>query len=133
MFRRAQQAVFAALLTLSPCIAGAQTTPQLTPVPAVTAEKTSWFLAREPIVVNGELYYPFGPVQFFNRHHMIRSGSFSGIPLYTDASRQPESLVFVPLPGERVQPYQRSQPGVLVGTTGSAGSLPAVAGAQTAS
>ena len=128
MFRRAQRAVFAGFLTLIPCAAMAQTVWQPTQAPTLTAEKTSWYLANEPITVNGELYYPAGAVTFFNRLQMVRSGSFNGIPLYIDPGFQPDSTVFVPLSGERMQPYQRRQPGVLVGTTGStpASSLPAV-------
>jgi len=127
MFRRAQPVVFAAFLSLIPCAAMAQTVWQPPLPPAVTAEKTSWYLSGEPITINGELYYPSGAVQFFNRYQMVRSGSFNGIPLYIDTALQPDSMVLVPLPGERMQPYQRRQPGVLVGTTGSPTSLPAVA------
>lgn len=119
MFRRAQRAVFAALLTLIPFTTMAQTVWQPTQAPTVTAEKTSWYLSSEPITINGEPYYPAGAVQFFNRFQMVRSGSFNGIPLYIDPGFQPDSMVYVPLSGERMQPYQRRQPGVLVGTTGS--------------
>lgn len=127
MFRRAQRAVVALLLTLIPCAALAQTVWQPAQAPTVTAEKTSWYLASEPITINGEPYYPAGPIVFFNRFQMVRSGSFNGIPLYIDPGFQPDSTVFVPLSGERMQPYQRRQPGVLVGTTGSpAPVLPAV-------
>lgn len=130
MFRRAQRAVLTALLTVIPCAAAAQTVWQPAQVPTVTAEKTSWYLASEPLSINGELYYPAGAVQFFNRFQMVRSGSFNGIPLYMDPGFQPDTTVFVPLSGERMQPYQRRQPGMLVGTTGSVAPLPAVAGAQ---
>ena len=127
MFCRAQRAALTALLTLIPCIAAAQAVWQPAPVPMVTAEKTSWYTANEPITMNGELYYPAGAVQFFNRFQMVRSGSFNGIPLYIDTGLQRDSIVFVPLSGERMRPYQRRQPGVLVGTTGSQpASLPAV-------
>lgn len=128
MFRRAQPVVFAAILSLIPGAVMAQAVWQPPQPPTVTAERTSWYLAGEPITVNGELYYPAGAVQFFSRFQMVRSGSFNGIPLYIDPGFQPESLVYVPLSGERMQPYQRRQPGVLVGTTGTtpAASLPPV-------
>lgn len=128
MIRRAQQATLAAFLSLIPCAAAAQMIWQPALTPTVTAETTSWYLSGEPITVNGELFYRAGAVQFFNRYQMVRSGSFSGIPLYIDTARQPDSIVFVPLPGERMQPYQRPQPGVLAATTGTtAALLPAVA------
>jgi hypothetical protein len=127
MFHRAQRAVCAALLTLIPAIAAAQTIWQPALAPTVTAEKTSWYLAGEPITINGELYYPSGAVQFFNRYQMVRAGSFNGIPLYIDTGLKPDTTVFVPLSGERMQPYQRPQPGALLRTGNPAASLPAVA------
>jgi hypothetical protein len=127
MFRRAQQAVCALLLSLNPSLVAAGQVWQPAQVPTVTAEKTSWYLSGEPIVVNGELFYPWGAVEFFNSRQMVRRGSFNGIPLYIDTARHSDSVVFVPLSGERVQPYRRPQPGVLVGTTGSTvAPLPAV-------
>ncbi len=119
MFCRAQRAACAVLLTLIPCIATAQPIWQPAQAPTVTAEQTSWYLSGEPITVNGDLFYPSGAVQFFNRQQMVRRGSFNGIPLYIDTALQPDSIVFVPLSGERMQPYQRPQPGVLMKTTGS--------------
>ena len=127
MFRRAQRAVVVAVLTLIPGTAMAQTVWQPAPPPTVTAETTSWYLANEPITINGEPYYPSGAIQFFNGFQMVRSGSFNGIPLYIDPGFQPGSMILVPLSGQRMQPYQRRQPGVLVGTSGTpAATLPAV-------
>ena len=127
MFCRAQRVACAAILTLIPCVTAAQPPWQVPQAPTVTAEQTSWYLSREPITVNGELFYPSGAVQFFNRQQMVRRGSFNGIPLYIDTALQPDSIVFVPLSGERMQPYQRPQPGVLLATTGHPNAaLPAV-------
>ena len=62
---------------------------------------------------------------------MVRSGSYQGIPLYTDATLEPYSIVFVPLNGARMQPYERRRSGQLAGTTGSrAPSLPTDIGAE---
>ncbi len=107
------------LLMLLSASAHAQVVWQPTPAPQVTAENAAWFQSGEPIDWNGDLYYPAGPDQFFNRYQMVRSGSFRGIPLYTDTTLQPNSIVFVPLPGERMRPYERPRTGVLAGTTGS--------------
>jgi hypothetical protein len=91
----------------------ASTQPQVVwqpaPAPMVTAEAAAWYRSGEPVEWNGDKYYPAGAVQFFNRYQMIRSGSFRGIPLYTDTTLEPNSIVFVPLTGERMQPYERSQ------------------------
>jgi hypothetical protein len=119
MFRRAQPIVFAAFLVAIPSVARAQVVLQPTPPPLVTAESAPWFLAGDPVDVNGDLYYSAGAAQAFNRYHMVRSGSFKGIPLYIDETLEPNSIVFVPLAGERVQPYERPRTGVLAGTAGS--------------
>lgn len=93
--------------------------------PLVTAESEGWFQAGDPIMWNGDVYYPAGALQGFNPYQMVRSGSFRGIPLYTDATLEPYSIVYVPLAGGRMQPYERRRTGPLAGTTGSrAPSLP---------
>lgn len=118
MFCRAQQLAIAALLTFVPAAASAQIIWQPAAPPAVTAENTSWFIAGEPVVWNGALYYPVGTPRALNRYQMVRSGAYRGIPLYTDPMLEPNSTVFVPLAGERVQPYERPGAGMLAGTQG---------------
>ena len=99
--------------------------------PLVTAENTTWHQTGEPIIWNGDYYYPAGAVQGFNPYQMVRSGSYRGIPLYSDATLEPYSIVFVPLNGARMQPYERRRAGALAGTTGSrAPSLPTEIGAE---
>ncbi|HET7697294.1 MAG TPA: hypothetical protein VFK57_16390 [Vicinamibacterales bacterium] len=109
----------------------AQATWQPAAPPLVTAENTTWYQAAEPIIWNGDYYYPAGAVQGFNPYQMVRSGSYRGIPLYTDATLEPYSIVFVPLNGARMQPYERRRSGQLAGTTGSrTPSLPTDIGAE---
>ena len=109
----------------------AQATWQPSTPPLVTAENTTWFQAAEPIIWNGDYYYPAGAPQGFNPYQMVRGGSFRGIPLYTDATLEPYSIVFVPMNGGRMQPYERRRTGALAGTTGSrAPSLPTDIGAE---
>lgn len=113
------------LVALFSSTAFAQATWQPTAPPLVTAENTTWFQSGEPILWNGDYYYPAGALQGFNQYQMVRSGSFRGIPLYTDATLEPYSIVFVPLSGGRMQPYERRRAGDLAGTSGSrAPSLP---------
>jgi hypothetical protein len=119
MFCRARALVVAASLVLIPSAARAQMIWQPAPPPLVTADNTSWFVAGDPVEWNGDRYYPGGAAQFFNAFQMVRSGSFKGIPLYTDTTLQPNSIVFVPLSGGRMQPYERTIPGTVAGTTGS--------------
>jgi hypothetical protein len=119
MFCRARAFTIAALLLLIPCAARAQMIWQPAQAPLVTAENATWFLAGDPVEWNGDRYYPGGAAQFFNAFQMVRAGSFKGIPLYTDTTLQPNSVVFVPLSGGRMQPYERVIPGMVAGTTGS--------------
>lgn len=131
MFCRAQRVAFTCLLVMLPSLAAAQVTWQPAQPPLVTAENTTWFQTGEPITWNGDYYYPAGAVQGFNGYQMVRSGSFRGIPLYTDSTVEPYSIVFVPLAGGRMQPYERPRTGVLAGTTGSrAPSFPIEIGAE---
>ena len=118
MFCRAQQLAIAAVLTVVPAAASAQIIWQPAAPPSVTAENTSWFIAGEPVVWNGALYYPVGTPRALKRYQMVRAGSYRGIPLYTDPMLEPNSTVFVPLAGERVQPYERPGSGMLAGTQG---------------
>lgn len=118
MFCRAQRLALAAFLTAMPTAATAQIFWQPVAPPSVTAEHASWFIAGEPVVWNGGLYYPVGTPRALNRYEMVRSGSYRGIPLYTDLNLEPNSTVFVPLAGERVQAYERPGSGMLVGTQG---------------
>jgi hypothetical protein len=89
--------------------AQAQVIWQPTPAPLVTAENTSWFSKGEPVHWNGDLYYAIRPVQHFNQYQMVRTGSFNGIPLYIDPMLEPDSILFVPLSGGLVQPYERAR------------------------
>lgn len=97
----------------------AQALLQPTPPPLVTAENEPWYLEGEPIFHAGNLYYPAGAQIFFNPNEMVRSGFHFGVPLYTRTTIEPFSIVYVPLAGGRMQPYERRRSGELVGTSGS--------------
>jgi hypothetical protein len=95
--------------------------------PIVTAENERWYLSGEPLMFAGNLYYLSGPPIHFNANEMVRSGSYQGVPLYTRTTLEPYSIVFVPIDGGRMQPYERRRTGELVGTSGSTiSALPAV-------
>ena len=110
-------ATFAA--TLHAATGAAQIALQPTREPIVTAEHTPWYLGGEPITFAGNIYYPAGPQVFFNRYEMIRSGFYEGIPLYTRTTIEPFSVVFVPVGGGLMQPYERRRAGDVAGTAGS--------------
>jgi hypothetical protein len=112
---------FAVVAVLLVCQAAGSTqvTYRPTPEPIVTAENTWWYLEGEPITYAGSIYYPTGPNVYFNPHEMVRSGDYQGIPLYTRTTIEPYSLVYVPLPGRIMKPYERRRAGDLAGTVGS--------------
>jgi hypothetical protein len=56
---------------------------------------------------------------FFNRYEMIRSGFYEGVALYTRTTIEPFSMVFVPVGGGLMQPYERRRAGDIAGTAGS--------------
>jgi hypothetical protein len=90
-----------------------------TPLPTVTADNERWYQTGEPVSFAGNLYYPAGAQVYFNANEMVRSGFYMGIPLYTRTTLEPYSVVFVPLEGGRLQPYERPRTGELTGTAGS--------------
>jgi hypothetical protein len=92
---------------------------QPTPAPTVTAETETWYQTGEPLLFAGNVYYPAGPAIHFLPNEMVQSGLYRGIPLYSRTTIEPYSVVFVPLAGGRMQPYERRRAGDLVGTTGS--------------
>jgi len=105
------------LLVAAP--AAAQIQSRATDAPIVTADNESWYVNREPIQFAGDDYYPAGAAVFFNGNSMVRSGHYNGVPLYTDTTIEPFSIVYVPTSGGRMQPYERPRTGRLAGTTAS--------------
>jgi hypothetical protein len=55
----------------------------------------------------GASYYPSGPTLFFDGAVMVRSSSFKGVPLYVDATRDPYNVIYVPIGGKLMRPYER--------------------------
>ena len=124
----ARQTALGVLLTFSLIPpAFAQMNMQPTRPPLVTAENERWYQAGEPVMFAGNIYYPAGAATHFNANEMIRSGSYRGIPLYTRTTIEPYSVVFVPIAGGLMQPYERPRSGELAGTSGSSASALSVA------
>jgi hypothetical protein len=105
--------------TLFSTAASAQVNLQPTPQPTVTAENETWYRNGEPIMSAGSVYYPAGPATHFNGDEMVRSGFYQGIPLYSRTTIEPYSVVFVPIGGGMMQPYERRRTGQIAGTSGS--------------
>jgi hypothetical protein len=119
MYRRAVAVLIAIVPLLTTALVSAQGLSQPTAAPVVTAEAESWYVDREPIIFAGNLYYPAGAQVFFNPNEMVRSGFYFGVPLYTRTTIEPYSLVYVPVAGGRMQPYERPRVRELTGTAGS--------------
>ena len=114
-------AVTAAILIFQ-ATGAAQIMVRPTPDPIVTAESETWYLNGDPITFAGNIYYPTGPDIYFKPYEMVRSGDYNGVPLYSRTTIEPWSIVYIPLPGRLMKPYERRRTGELVGTVGS--SLP---------
>jgi hypothetical protein len=66
-----------------------------------------WRTDGSPLLFGGSAYYPSGPTVFFNGSVMVRSGSFEGVPIYVDGTRDPSNVVYVPVAGGQMRPYER--------------------------
>ena len=97
----------------------AQVNSRPTEAPIVSAENDAWYRRGEPVVVSGEFYYPAGPVVFFNGNVMVRTAHYNGVPLYSDTTLEPHSVVLLPIGRGMMQPYERVRGGDLAGTSGS--------------
>ena len=110
---------FAALLAVAVSFPNAAFAQLSTSVPTVTAESESWYASGAPINLGGILYYPSGPVTHFSRNEMVFTGFFERIPVYKRTTQEPGSILYVPLAGGLVRPYERRRSGDLAGTVGS--------------
>ena len=109
----------AILISLAALPAAAQVVTRPTEPPIVTAENDAWYRLRQPVLFGGDSYYPAGATVFFNGNVMVRTGHYNGVPLYADTTLEPYSILFVPIGGGLMQPYERMRQGELAGTAGS--------------
>jgi hypothetical protein len=120
MHRSTRLAVITILAAVAlPLTLDAQMLLRPTTFPVVTAENERWYLEGEPITSDGNVYYPTGAQVYFNPYEMVRSGYYRGIPLYSKTTLEPYSVVFVPVAGGLLQPYERRRDGDVAGTVGS--------------
>ena len=104
---------------LIPTLGTAQVYVQPTAYPRVTAANAVWQVSGAPIFHAGAYYYPTGPTVFFDGNVMMRTGTYQGVALYEDATITPYTIVYVPIGGSVVRPYERRREGELAGTIGS--------------
>jgi len=87
--------------------------------PRVTAARADWQIHRRPLYYAGNFYHATGPTEFFDGRVMVRTGTYEGVPLYENATIEPYSIVYVPIGGGLLRPYERRRDRDLVGTVGS--------------
>jgi hypothetical protein len=87
--------------------------------PQVTAEHEVWQLQGAALYYAGAIYYPTGPSVFFDQNVMVRSGDYMGVPIYVDATQSPYSVIYVPIGGNLMKPYERPRVGEVAGTVAS--------------
>lgn len=107
------------MAVLLPLVGSAQVYQPPTSPPQVTAANATWQIRGEAIFYAGDFYYPTGPTVFFDRFVMVRTGIYQGVPLYADTTLEPYSVVYVPIGGNVMRPYERRRAGQLAGTVGS--------------
>ena len=117
--RKTTLGLMALMAVLVPTLGTAQVYVQPSAYPRMTAANALWQVRGGPIFHAGAYYYPAGPTTFFDGNVMMRTGTYEGVPLYEDATQSPYTVVYVPIGGNVVRPYERRREGELAGTTGS--------------
>ncbi len=112
-------AVVLSVAALVPTNGNAQAYSLPTPAPQITAASADWQISGEPVFYAGNFYYPTGPSVFFDGNVMVRTSVYRGVPLYVDASVDPYSVVYVPIGGNTMRPYERHRKRELAGTVGN--------------
>ena len=112
-------AIVSTVVAFVPTNGNAQAYSLPTPPPQVTAAGADWQIQGEPVFYDGNFYYPTGPSVFFDGNVMVRSGVYKTVPLYVDASVDPYGVVYVPIGGNVMRPYERLRAGELAGTVGN--------------
>jgi hypothetical protein len=104
---------------LFPIVGNAQVYPLRTAPPEVTAAAAEWQINGERVVVNSSGYLPTRAVRLFDGQVMVQVAVYQGVPVYADVTLEPNSIVYVPVGGDRMRTYERRRDRELAGTTGS--------------
>jgi hypothetical protein len=93
--------------------------PELGNAQGVSVGPADWQQRGEPLLYAGDAYFPTGPTVFLDRDVMVPAGSYRGVPLFIDPTLEPYSVVYAPIGGDQLRPYERRRAGELEGTVGS--------------
>jgi len=107
------------MAVLFPKVSNAQAYAFGTPAPEVTAGTAGWQANDEPIVVNGLVYFPTRAFRLFDPGVMQQTGVYERVPVYSDVTLEPYSVVYVPVTRSNMRVYERKRAGDLAGTAGS--------------
>jgi hypothetical protein len=117
--RRFVLSLISTAAVLVPVVAFAQADQVITSPPSVTAAGADWQTGGVPVLYNGETYQPTGSRVFFDANVMVKVGTFRGVPFYADRTREPNTIVYVPVSGGQVRAYERRASRELEGTVDS--------------
>jgi hypothetical protein len=96
------------LIVLAPVeYVSAQTSQDRPNVARLSPAAVEWLRSGAPLVLGGSYFYPSGPTVFFDGAVMTRGGSFEGVPVYIDATRDAANVVYVPAASGLMRPYER--------------------------
>jgi hypothetical protein len=90
-----------------------------TRAPEVTAATADWQVQSSPIIVGGIVYFPTRAFRLFDANVMTQTGVYGGVPIYSDVTIEPYSIVYVPVSTSNMRVYERRREGDLAGTAGS--------------
>jgi hypothetical protein len=85
----------------------------------VTAANAEWQVNGEPVVLQGNRYYPTRTYRTYDANVMAQIGLNEGVPIYADTTLEPYSVIYIPVGRERLRAYERLRDRELAGTTGS--------------
>src|SRR5215216_2476876 len=106
--RRSVLILFVIVAAAVPISARAQAMPFRTPVPEVTAATATWQVSSEPIVVAGLLYNATREMRIFDGQVMTQIDVYQHVPIYADTTREPFTVVYVPIGQDRTRAYERA-------------------------
>ena len=112
-------ALVLSVAVLLPKMGSAQVRAFRTPAPEVNAANASWQVNSEPITLGGLIFYPTREYRQFDGQVMAQIGVYEGVPMFADTTKEPWSLVYVPVGRERMRTFERARTGELEGTSGS--------------
>lgn len=102
---------------LLPTMGTAQVYQIRTPMPEVTAGTAEWQVRNDAIVFGSLIYYPTREFRMFDGQVMAQVGIYERVPIYADTTREPFTVIYVPLSRDRMRTYEHPRTLELTGTS----------------